>query len=196
VSPRAAGPFDVQLAPLPAYETDAEALLGRMSIDKQFRGDLEAASRGEMISATTAVRGSAAYSAIERVRGTLGGRRGAFVLQHTGVMDRGARSLRITVVPDSGTGELAGLAGTMDIQIDGGRHSYVFDYTLPDAGGGTADAAPAGAAPAGAPAGLPEGLAGVLDFLRAAEALKTAGAAAGRRPGSARAWPSTRGGCA
>lgn len=132
---RATGPFDVQLKQLPAYETDADAMLGRMSIDKQFHGDLEATSRGEMITAGTPVKGSAAYSAVERVSGTLGGRRGTFVLQHTGVMDRGAPSLAITVVPDSGTGELAGLAGAMAIQIEAGKHAYTFDYTLPDAPG-------------------------------------------------------------
>ena len=130
---RATGPFDVQLKPIPAYETDAGAMLGRMSIDKQFHGDLEATSRGEMITAGTAVKGSAAYSAVERVSGTLGGRRGTFVLQHTGVMNRGAPSLAITVVPDSATGELAGLAGTMAIQIEGGKHAYAFDYALPAA---------------------------------------------------------------
>jgi hypothetical protein len=113
-----------------------------MSIDKRFHGDLEATSRGEMLSAMTAVKGSAAYSAVEHVSGTLGGRRGTFVLQHTGVMARGAQRLGITVVPDSGTGELAGLAGTMQIHVEGGKHSYTFDYTLPAAG----------AAPAGAPA--------------------------------------------
>lgn len=135
---RATGPFDVQLKPIPAYETDAGAMLGRMSIDKQFHGDLEATSRGEMITAGTAVKGSAAYSAVERVSGTLEGRRGTFVLQHTGVMDRGAPSLAITVVPDSGTGELAGLAGVMAIQIEGGKHAYTFDYELPAAPGAAA----------------------------------------------------------
>lgn len=127
----ASGTFEVQLKPMPTYETAEGAMLGRMSIDKQFRGDLEATSRGEMLSAGTAVKGSAAYSAVERVSGTLAGRRGTFVLQHTGVMNRGAPSLVITVVPDSGTGELAGLTGTMGIQIEGGRHSYTFDYDLP-----------------------------------------------------------------
>jgi hypothetical protein len=134
VTARASGPFEVKLAPLPAYDSADGSTLGRMSIDKQFRGDLDAVSTGEMLSAMTPVKGSAAYSAVERVRGTLAGRRGSFVLQHTGVMTRGAQHLVITVVPDSGTDELAGLAGTMAIQIEGGRHSYTFDYTLPAPG--------------------------------------------------------------
>ena len=127
---RASGTFEVKLAPLQAYAEDPA--LGRLSIDKQFRGDLEATSRGEMLSAGTAVQGSAGYVAIERVSGTLHGRAGTFVLQHNGTMARGAPSLSVTVVPDSGTGELAGLAGTMSIDVSGGNHSYTFDYTLAD----------------------------------------------------------------
>ena len=102
-----------------------------MSLDKVFRGDLEATSTGEMLSAMGGVQGSAGYVALERVTGTLHGRRGTFALQHSGTMARGARSLAVTVVPDSGTGQLEGLAGTMDIVIEGKAHSYVFDYTLP-----------------------------------------------------------------
>jgi Protein of unknown function (DUF3224) len=131
VTHRATGPFDVTLAPLPLADASADATLGRRSIDKRFHGDLDATSRGEMLSASTAVQGSAGYVAIERVEGTLAGRAGTFVLMHTGVMTRGAPELRIVVVPDSGTGALAGLAGTMSIAIDGGRHAYTFDYTLP-----------------------------------------------------------------
>jgi hypothetical protein len=124
----ATGTFEVKLAPL---ATDA-AGLGRMSIDKQFHGDLEASSKGEMLSAMSEVKGSAGYVAIERVTGTLGGRKGSFVLQHSGTMNRGAASLSVTVVPDSGTGELAGLSGKMAILIEGGKHSYEFEYTLPE----------------------------------------------------------------
>lgn len=130
---RARGTFEVKLNPLPAYESAEAALLGRRSIDKQFRGDLEATSTGEMLSAGTAVRGSAGYVAIEHVRGTLGGRSGTFVLQHSGTMTRGVGQLAVSVVPDSGTGELVGLAGTMAIIVDRGAHSYEFDYTLGDA---------------------------------------------------------------
>jgi hypothetical protein len=101
-----------------------------MSIDKQFRGDLEASSTGEMLTAGTDVKGSAGYVAIERVTGSLHGRNGAFVLQHSGIMTRGVPQLTIAVVPDSGTGELAGLAGRMTIEIDDGKHSYGFEYTL------------------------------------------------------------------
>lgn len=126
----AAGPFDVKLTPQ-ANDAPAEgAALGRMSIDKRFHGDLDATSTGEMITAMTAVKGSAAYSAVERVSGALHGRTGTFALQHTGIMNRGVPSLAITVVPDSGTGELTGLAGTMSIAIDAAAHSYAFNYTL------------------------------------------------------------------
>jgi hypothetical protein len=103
-----------------------------LTIDKQFHGDLTATSAGEMLSAMTGVEGSAAYVALERVSGTLGGRRGAFVLQHTGVMTRGVGQLTIAVVPDSGEGELAGLRGQLTIRIDGGAHFYDFAYTLGD----------------------------------------------------------------
>lgn len=127
---RATGTFEVKLTPQPlSYEADG-APLGRLSIDKRFMGDLAAASHGEMLSAGTAVKGSAGYVAIERVTGTLGGRGGGFVLQHNGTMDRGESRLVVSVVPDSGEGELAGLRGTMVIRIEGGRHSYEFDYTL------------------------------------------------------------------
>jgi hypothetical protein len=114
--------------------TDAEgSALARMSIDKQFRGDLDGVSRGEMLSAGTATRGSAGYVAIERVEGTLNGRRGTFVLQHTGTMNRGTPQLSIAVVPDSGTAELAGLSGTLNIIMADGKHAYEFDYTMPAA---------------------------------------------------------------
>ena len=106
--------------------------LGRdSSIDKQFGGDLEAASRGEMLTAMTEVEGSAGYVAIELVSGRLHGRSGTFVLQHSGSMARGAQSLSVTVVPDSGTDQLVGIAGKMAISIDeDGKHSYDFEYTL------------------------------------------------------------------
>jgi hypothetical protein len=103
-----------------------------MSIDKQFHGDLEATSKGEMLAAMTETKGSAGYVAIERVTGALHGRTGAFVLQHSGTMNRGAASLSVTVVPDSGTDKLAGLSGKMAIQVEGGKHSYEFEYTLPE----------------------------------------------------------------
>lgn len=131
VTHRATGTFEVKLAPLPTYETAEGAMLGRMSIDKEFRGDLVGTSRGEMLTAFTSVKGSAGYVAIERVSGTLQGRSGTFVLQHSGTMTRGAPRLVVTVVPDSGTGALAGLAGTMQIDTSGGKHAYTFEYTLP-----------------------------------------------------------------
>lgn len=130
---RAAGAFDVKLNPLPAYDDTPGSMLGRFSVDKQFRGDLEATSKGEMLSAGTSFKNSAGYVAIERVSGTLNGRRGAFVLQHSGTMNRGTSQLSVTVVPDSGTDELIGLTGSLAIIIADGKHSYEFDYTLPEA---------------------------------------------------------------
>lgn len=128
---QATGHFDVRLTPQPVHD-EAAGALGRMAIDKRFVGGLEATSRGEMLSAGTPVKGSAGYVAIEQVTGLLSGRRGSFVLQHSGTMNRGEPQLRVSVVPDSGTDELAGLAGTMTINIADGRHGYVFDYSLPD----------------------------------------------------------------
>lgn len=129
---RATGPFEVKVAPLALSDVAAESGLGRMSLDKVFHGDLEATSMGEMLSAMGGVPGSAGYVALERVTGSLHGRRGTFALQHSGTMARGARSLSVAVVPDSGTGQLDGLAGSMEIVIEGKAHSYVFDYSLPD----------------------------------------------------------------
>jgi hypothetical protein len=133
VKARASGSFEVKLQPQSTDEHVEGAPLARLSIDKQFQGDLEGTSRGEMLSAGTHVNGSAGYVAIERVSGTLQGLRGTFVLMHTGTMHRGAPELTIAVVPDSGTGELVGLAGTMTIDITNGRHSYVMDYTIASA---------------------------------------------------------------
>ncbi|MBI1739588.1 MAG: DUF3224 domain-containing protein [Candidatus Koribacter versatilis] len=126
---RASGTFEVKLVPQ-ATDDSTDATLGRISIDKQFHGDLEATSKGEMLTAGTSVKGSAGYVAIERVSGTLHGRRGTFVLQHSGTVTRGTPQLTITVVPDSGAGELVGLAGKMTIKIADGKHSYDFEYTL------------------------------------------------------------------
>ena len=128
---RATGTFDVKITPQASDLAPEGPHLGRMSLDKQFHGDLDGVAKGEMITAAgIAVKESAAYSAVERVTGSLHGKKGAFALQHTGVMDRGKPNLRITVVPDSATGELAGLTGTMDIIIEGKQHSYVFEYEL------------------------------------------------------------------
>jgi hypothetical protein len=130
----ARGTFEVNLAPQKPDNKEAEsANLGRMSIDKNFHGDLEATSKGEMLSAMTDVKGSAGYVAIERVSGTLHGRKGSFILQHTGTMMRGVPHMSVTVVPDSATGDLAGLSGSMTIKIEAGKHFYEFDYTLQEA---------------------------------------------------------------
>jgi hypothetical protein len=128
------GNFEVKMAPQKPDNPQAEASgLGRMSIDKQFHGDLEATSQGEMLSLLDRALGSGGYVAMERVTGMLAGKSGSFALEHNATMDRGKPSLNIIVVPDSGTGELAGITGTMNIRIEGGKHFYDFDYTLPAA---------------------------------------------------------------
>jgi Protein of unknown function (DUF3224) len=129
---RATGRFDVKLTPQASEDGAEGATLGRMSIDKQFQGDLEGVSKGEMLSALTGVKGSAGYVAIEKVSGKLQGRSGTFVLQHSGTMTRGDHQLSISVVPDSGTGQLESLAGNLTINIANGEHSYDFEYTLRD----------------------------------------------------------------
>ena len=126
----ARGVFVVSMKPLAFEGADPEFKLGRMSIDKQISGDLTASTVGQMLSAMTSTNGSAGYVAIERVAGVLNGKRGAFVLQHTGTMNRGAPSLVVTVVPDSGTGELVGLEGEFKINIEEGKHLYEFTYHL------------------------------------------------------------------
>lgn len=127
----AAGTFDVKLTP---QNDGADATVGRMTIDKQYHGDLEATSKGQMLTGLTEVKGSAAYVAIEKVTGTLKGRTGTFVLQHMGTMNRGVSHLTVTVVPDSGTGQLVGLAiSSFTLKIEEGKHFYDFEYTLPEA---------------------------------------------------------------
>jgi hypothetical protein len=132
----ATGPFDVKLAPQ-SDDKVGDPTIGRMSIDKQYHGDLDATSKGQMLTAMSEIKGSAGYVAIERVTGTLrtasGVRSGSFALQHTGTLSRGVPQLSVTVVPDSATGQLAGLSGKMTINIAEGKHSYDFEYTLPDA---------------------------------------------------------------
>ena len=125
---RATGTFEVKLTP----QTDTpDAPAGRMSIDKQFQGDLAGTSNGQMLMASSpSIKGSAGYVAIEKVTGTLNGHHGSFYLQHTGTMTRGVGELTITVIPDSGTDELVGLQGNMSIIIADGKHSYEFDYEL------------------------------------------------------------------
>jgi flagellar basal body rod protein FlgG len=123
----AAGPFDVKLMPQPPGE---DAVLGRLTLDKKFHGDLEATSKGQMLAFSSSVKNSAGYVAMEQVAGTLQGRQGTFVLQHSGTMTRGNGQLVVTVVPDSGTDELVGLSGSMRIDNAGGKHSYVFEYTI------------------------------------------------------------------
>jgi len=127
---QAKGTFEVRVVPLAADEGTDTGGFGRLSIDKTFSGDLTGTSKGQMVGAFTAVEGSAGYVALERVTGTLNGRKGSFILQHSGSMSKGTQNIIVTVVPDSGTEELTGLAGTMQIIIEGKKHSYLFEYTL------------------------------------------------------------------
>lgn len=132
--PRITGPFRITMTPQPPDEgapPSAQAL-GRMVLDKRYEGALDATGYGQMLAVRSATPGSAGYVAMELVAGTLAGRAGTFALQHSGTMDRGAPTLRVSVVPDSGTDGLEGLAGELNILNEGGAHSYVFDYTLPD----------------------------------------------------------------
>ena len=128
---KAVGTFEVKVAPRP---TEGDPAVGRMTLDKRFRGDLEATGLGQMLAFRSGAQGSAGYVAIERVVGTLHGRSGSFALQHSGTMTRGVPGLSVTVVPDSGTDDLVGLAGRMAIIIDAGAHSYEFEYTIEPAG--------------------------------------------------------------
>lgn len=128
----AKGTFAVTLLPMPFEGDDVEPkLLGRLTINKQISGDLVATTRGQMLSAGTSIKGSAAYVAIERVTGVLAGKNGSFVLQHTGTMNRGLASLSVTVVPDSGTEDLTGIEGEFKISVADGTHIYEFSYRLP-----------------------------------------------------------------
>jgi hypothetical protein len=126
----AAGPFDVKVTH--QEDESGDLMLNRMTLDKQYHGDLEATGKGQMLTAGTEVKGSGAYVAIEKVTGTLKGHSGSFMLQHSGTLAQNVPQLAIAVVPDSGTGELKGLAGKMTINIAAdGKHSYDFEYTLP-----------------------------------------------------------------
>ncbi len=127
---QAKGTFEVKVVPLAADEGTDTGGFGRLSIDKTFSGDLTGSSKGQMVGAFTAVEGSAGYVALERVTGMLNGKKGSFILQHSGTMKKGVSTMLVTVVPDSGTEELTALTGTMEIIIEGKKHSYVFDYTL------------------------------------------------------------------
>src|ERR1700760_3307587 len=123
MSQRANGIFEVKMTPQKPDNAEAEAAaIGRMSLEKKFRGSLEATSIGQMLAFMTGGKGSAGDVAMEKVTGTLDGRSGSFVLQHSGTMNRGAASLALAVVPDSGIGQLAGLAGTMEIKVENGQH--------------------------------------------------------------------------
>lgn len=125
------GHFAVTMTPtLPDAHADGQQM-GRMTLDKSYEGALTATGTGQMLTGMGGVKGSAAYVAVERITGTLEGRTGSFIIHHRGTMDRGAQALEIHVVPDSGTGELEGITGRMQIEFEGKQHIYVFTYTLP-----------------------------------------------------------------
>ena len=126
--PQISGEFDVKMAPETLSATAAQSGLGRMSLDKRYHGPLEASGHGEMLSVRASEPGSAGYVALERVQGTLDGRQGSFYLQHSGTMTRGAPTLSVTVVPDTGTDALQGLQGKLAIRIENGKHYYDFTY--------------------------------------------------------------------
>ncbi len=127
------GEFEVKLSPMENYAQGLDGVkLGRMSLDKVFKGELNAESKGEMLSAITAISGSAGYVAIEQVSGSLSGLKGTFVLMHYGIMDQGNQTLNLEVIPNSGAGELKGLRGKMKIEIKEGKHFYEFEYKLPE----------------------------------------------------------------
>ena len=130
VMQHASGTFEVSITP--AADNSADGVtLGRMTVAKTFAGPLTATSQGDMLTGAGTVAGSAAYVMIERVTGSLDGKAGSFALAHIGVMDRGKPDLRVMIVPDSGSGALAGISGTLVIRIEGGKHFYDLDYRLP-----------------------------------------------------------------
>lgn len=131
MSHQAKGPFDIRRTATETVDAGHEAAFGRMRFEKRLHGDLDATSVVEMLSAGNPASGSAGYVAMEHVVGSLHGRAGSFMLQHSGTMDRGASSLKVSVVPGTGSGALLGLSGQLQIDIaEGGAHSYVFDYAL------------------------------------------------------------------
>ncbi|CAN5494359.1 DUF3224 domain-containing protein [soil metagenome] len=130
----AKGTFEVKMTPLTAEENVGDATIGRLGMSKTYSGDLAGTAKGQMLgSQSEAVPGSGGYVAMERVTGTLNGKKGSFTLQHIGTMQGGKFDLNVAVVPDSGTGELTGIAGKLKIIIDGDKHLYEFEYSMPGA---------------------------------------------------------------
>jgi hypothetical protein len=129
---QAKGTFEVKVTPQPVQVDVGDPTVGRMAIAKQFTGDIQGYSKGQMLAVGTPIDGSAGYVAMERVTASVHGREGSFALQHTGTINRGNPELSITIVPDSGTDALAGIAGDLSIVVENGVHSYVLAYTLPD----------------------------------------------------------------
>lgn len=127
----ASGTFDITMTPASPPEHEGRTAIGRLQLDKQYVGDLTATGKGQMLTAVTDTQGSAAYVAIERISGTLKGKKGSFVIQHTGTMSSGAQHLTITVVAESGSGELAGITGTLALRMVERKHFYELDYVLP-----------------------------------------------------------------
>ncbi|WP_229421822.1 DUF3224 domain-containing protein [Massilia aquatica] len=126
----ASGPFEITIIPAGTPEKEGRTATARMALDKRYAGELAASGEGTMLTAVSDVKGSAAYVAIERVSGTLAGRTGSFVLQHAGTMRGGTSQATITIVPDSGTGELSGISGSLALSVVDGKHFYALEYTL------------------------------------------------------------------
>ncbi|NHZ66399.1 DUF3224 domain-containing protein [Massilia genomosp. 1] len=129
---RASGPFEITIIPAGVPEKEGRTVTARMALEKRYTGALAASGKGAMLTAVSDTRGSAAYVAIERVSGTLAGRKGGFVLQHAGTMRAGTSQATITIVPDSGTEELSGISGAMTLTVVDGKHFYALDYALPN----------------------------------------------------------------
>ncbi len=131
MSPLAVGPFEVKMLPVESLPEAPGSALARMTLDKQFHGELEAVGQGQVLTAISSeVKGSAGYVAIERVTGVLHGRAGSFVLQHSSRMERGVPTQSVTIVPDTGTGGLVGISGSMRIRIEERQHFYDLEYEL------------------------------------------------------------------
>ncbi|MCY4582190.1 MAG: DUF3224 domain-containing protein [Chloroflexi bacterium] len=126
--PTARGSFDVNMEPEPPFLEQDGVTLNRNVVRKEFTGGMVGTSEAQMLAAFTGTPGSAGYVAVEHFTGSVDGRSGSFVLQHSGVMDRGDARLTVAIVPDSGTGELTGISGSMTIDNNEGQHSYVLEY--------------------------------------------------------------------
>ncbi len=131
---QARGTFTVTITPQPHVDGVGNASIVRMALQKLFAGGLAGIAQGQMLAVRTETQGSAGYVAMDHFTGMVDGRHGGFSLQHSGTMTRGTPSLSVTIIPDSGTDELVGIAGSLAIDIRDGQHFYDLAYTLPQIG--------------------------------------------------------------